>query len=355
MRSTKIIPTTQALLSAVLFGASAPLAKLLLGEIQPIPLAAFLYLGSGIGLFLFWLVRRHSSHFNNEAMLSKLDLPWLIASTATGGILAPIVLMFSLKNVPGSTASLLLNFEGVATTFIAWMVFREAVSRKVWLSVASILAACILLTWDPNGQWGFSLGALGVVLACFLWGADNNFTRNISSKDPVLIVTIKGAVAGLFSLSCAVILGNALPSVFTAFGAMLIGFICYGISIVLFIYAMRNMGASRTSAFFGTAPFIGSFISIFIFNEAPGLLFYVSASLMVAGVYLLTSESHEHSHTHDCLTHEHRHNHHDEHHIHEHSPQKELEHSHFHMHAKTKHSHPHMPDLHHWHTHDEKC
>lgn len=203
----------QAITAALLFGTSAPIAKLLLGDIQPVPLAAFLYLGSGIGLLVFWLLQRFKKNYIKvEASIKKEDIKWLLGAVLTGGVIAPIVLMFSLKNTPASTASLLLNFEGVSTTLIAVLAFKEAIGKRIWLATVSITIASILLSWNFNGEWGFSIGALGVLMACIMWGLDNNFTRNISTKDPLITVIIKGVGAGSVSLVIAMILHNTLPS-----------------------------------------------------------------------------------------------------------------------------------------------
>ncbi|MHB8077269.1 DMT family transporter [Desulfosporosinus fructosivorans] len=229
-----LIPILQAMLAAALFGASVPISKLLIGEIDPIPMASFLYLGSGIGLFFFRFFQG-KKHYCNEAKVTKCDVPWIIGAISAGGILAPIVLMFSLKNAPASTASLLLNFEGVATTVIAVVAFKEAVGERIWGAVILITMASILLSWDSSGQWGLSIGAVGVISACVLWGIDNNFIRNISAKDPLSIVMIKGLSAGTFSLILSLVLGYSFPSIGFVLRAMILGCFSYGLSIVLFI------------------------------------------------------------------------------------------------------------------------
>jgi drug/metabolite transporter (DMT)-like permease len=350
----------QAISAALLFGASAPLAKLLLGEIDPIPMASFLYLGSGIGLLLYlFIMRLQKSHTDVEAKIDRNEIKWLIGAVLSGGVLAPIVLMFSLRNTPASTASLLLNFESVATTFIAFIAFKESIGKKIWMAVALITSASILLSWDFKGEWGLSLGASGVLLACTLWGIDNNLTRNISAKDPFITVTIKGIGAGLFSMFLAILTRSHFPSFTVMLGAMLLGFLSYGLSIVLFILAMRNLGASRTSAFFGTAPFVGTLLSFLLFREVPNVLFYLALPIMIVGTILILKENHEHNHLHQHFAHEHRHIH-DEHHRHSHEGLEDLdvedleevlEHSHFHVHEEFEHSHSHTPDIHHRHVH----
>jgi drug/metabolite transporter (DMT)-like permease len=348
----------QALLAALLFGVSAPIAKVLLGEVDPITLAAFLYLGCGIGLLLLKNVQRLSGQVDEtEARVNKSDMVWLVGAILAGGVAAPIVLMFSLRETPAAAASLLLNFESVATTFIATLVFKEAVSRRAWWAILSVTAASILLSLDLNGEWGVSIGAIGVLAACVLWGIDNNFTRNISAKDPVAVVTIKGLGAGAFSLTLALVLGSPFPGLASALGAMLLGSMSYGVSIVLFVRAMRGLGAARTSALFGTAPLAGVAVSFLLFQDAPTRMFIVALSLMTVGTILLLSEHHSHLHTHEPIAHEHHHRHDDAHHTHEHlegiSPGQS--HSHWHEHPWSQHEHPHLPDNHHRHSHSKEA
>lgn len=352
MNRSHIPSVIQALIAALLFGASAPLAKLLLGEVEPIPLAAFLYLGSGIGLLGIKLFQRiNQQGINDEAQVEKSDFRWLLGAIVAGGVAAPITLLFSLKNTPAATASLLLNFEGVATTLIAFFAFKESISRRAWWAIALITVASVFLSINFNAEWGFSLGALGIIAACILWGVDNNFTRNISAKDPLVIVTIKGLGAGSFSLIMALFFGNNLPSWEVILGALVLGSLSYGASIVLFIHAMRGLGAARTSALFSTAPIAGIILSILIFQEFPSWLFIVALPLMVVGAFLLVNDEHEHHHIHEMVIHEHSHSHDDGHHEHEHDGEFAKKHSHVHTHDELTHSHHHMPDLHHRHAH----
>ena len=334
----------QALLAALFFGASAPISKFLLGGVPPVLMAAFLYLGSGTGIFLVKLSQRWTAS-EKEAGIRRSDVKWLAGAIISGGILAPIVLMISLQNTPASTASLLLNFEGVGTTLIALFFFRESVSRRALAAIFVITLAGTFLSTNFAGGFSFSLGALGVILACVLWGVDNNFTRNISAKDPLTIVAWKGLVAGTFSLFLGLFLGQQLPSRTTILGILLLGFICYGLSTMLFIYSMRGLGAARTSALYGTAPLAGVLLSFIIFRDPISLLFIFAAALMAAGALLLANEEHAHFHIHMPVVHEHRHRH-DEFHMHDASDRT---HSHEHMHPHTEHEHEHMPDIHHRH------
>jgi drug/metabolite transporter (DMT)-like permease len=334
----------QALLAALFFGASAPLSKLLLGEVPPVLMAAFLYLGSGTGISLVKLSQKMTSH-SKEAGIRRPDVGWLAGAIIAGGILAPIVLMVSLQVTPASTASLLLNFEGVATTLIALIFFRESISRRAFAAIFAITLASIFLSTNFKSGMGFSLGALGILLACTLWGLDNNFTRNISAKDPLTIVAWKGLVAGTFSLLLGLFLGQQLPSFRAILGILLLGFISYGLSTMLFIYSMRGLGASRTSALYGTAPLAGVILSILIFHDPITWSFILAALLMVAGALMLSSEEHAHFHIHMPVVHEHRHTH-DE--FHDHDAAR-VTHSHEHEHPRTEHEHGHMPDIHHRH------
>jgi len=353
----KLYPIGQALLAALLFGASAPIAKMLLRDISPLFMASFLYLGSGVGLLLWQMIGRFASHQpKSEASLTKKDHPWLFGAILFGGILAPILQMFSLRITPASTASLLLNFEGVATTLIAILIFKEAIGKKVWWAIILITLASILLSWDFRNAWGLSLGAIGIILACISWGVDNNMTRNISSKNPFSIVCYKGLGAGSFSLMAAILMRNQLPGFTLILIAMLVGFFCYGFSIVLFVLAMRNMGSIRTSAWFGSAPFIGVILSFVILREIPNPLIYLSLPIMILGAVFLINEDHDHIHDHERMEHSHKHSHKDGHHDHTHEDleeQKNYQHSHQHKHEILQHNHPHLPDIHHRHSHQE--
>lgn len=347
------LPIIQALLAAALFGASAPFAKLLLGEVEPVLLAGLLYLGSGLSAALLgWGQRVRAKGVTVEAGLARQEWPWLAGAVLAGGILAPIVLLFSLRETAAATASLLLNFEGLATTLIAVWFFREAISRKIAGAIGLIAAASIILSWNSQGEWGLSLGALGILLACVLWGLDNNFTRRISAKNPLTIVAVKGLVAGSFSLLLGLLLGNPLPGWLTVLGAMVLGSLSYGLSIMLFILAMREMGAARTSALFSTAPFIGAILSFLILREPLDMRFGLGFLVMVIGAYLLVGEDHGHAHHHAYLVHEHRHRHDDDHHSHGHPEgASQQAHAHPHEHSSGEHEHPHTPDLHHHHDH----
>ncbi len=360
MSQKHLTPILQALLAAVLFGASAPVSKLLLGEIDPIVLAACLYLGSGIGLLLLkGLQRATGNTIETEAPMDRHDFGWLAGAILTGGVAAPIVLLVGLRHTPAATASLLLNFESVATTFVAALVFKEAIDRRAWYAILCITIASILLSLNLSGEWGLSVGALGVLAACALWGMDNNLTRHISAKDPLMIVTVKGIGAGTFSLALALVLGRAFPVPTTALKAMAVGSLSYGLSIVLFVRAMREMGAARTSALFGTAPLAGVGLAVLLLRETPGSMFLIALPIMIAGAVLLIGEQHDHIHVHEAIAHDHCHQHDEEHHVHEHiGGELDCEsrvHSHLHHHHPCEHEHAHTPDIHHRHSHPAKA
>lgn len=347
-------PLSQALLAALLFGASAPLSKILLGNIEPIPLAGFLYLGAGVGLVAFRLVQVFSKQeTGTEAAIKKDDLKWLAGSIIAGGVAAPIVLLFSLRATSGATASLLLNFEGVATGLLAALVFKEAISRRAWWAMFLITTASILLSTKPGDHLSLSAGALGVLTACVLWGIDNNLTFKISAKDPFMIVTIKGLTAGCFSLILAMSLSTRVPDAGTVLKAMVLGGLSYGLSIVLFVQAMRGLGAARTSTLFGTAPLAGMILSFAFLGDKFNATLGAALALMVVGAFLMANEKHSHSHIHDAVLHEHSHVHHDGHHEHEHARGGAMTgaHSHAHDHRPIEHDHHHMPEIHHRHVH----
>ncbi|HTY91820.1 MAG TPA: DMT family transporter [Methanocella sp.] len=311
-------PVLLAVLGAVLFGASAPLSKVLLGEVDPVLLAGLLYLGCGIGLLIFKLLLRASGAAGGVP-LDRKDVPWLAGAVLAGGVAAPIALMLGLRSTPAATASLLLNFECVATTILAAFLFQEYIGKRIWLAVGLITLASAVLSFSGS-QFGLSPGALAIILACVLWGVDNNLTRNISSKDPLSIGIVKGLVAGTFSLLLALALGARLPGLQAFAAAMLLGSLSYGLSIALFIMAMRSIGAARTSAWMGTAPFAGVVISFIIFRATPSTTFLIALPLMALGALLLFGEEHAHTHihVHGTITHEHMHAHDDHDHGHEH-------------------------------------
>jgi drug/metabolite transporter (DMT)-like permease len=342
----------QALAAAALFGLSTPLAKALVGSIGPVMLAGLLYAGSGIGLSSWLLLRRIRGRPANEAPLSKRDAPWLAGAVLFGGVLGPILLMLGLAKTPASSASLLLNLEGVLTAVFAWVVFRENVDRRVLLGMLAIVAGGVLMSWSPTRGAGLPWSSLAIVGACLCWALDNNLTRPVAGGDPVQIAAIKGGTAGVITLTIALVMGNRLPNAWTVLAAGLLGFVGYGLSLVLFVHALRYLGTARTGAYFSTAPFVGAAVSLLLFSEQPGPRFWLAGALMALGVWLHVRERHEHTHGHEALTHDHRHRH-DEHHQHTHDVPwtSDDAHAHPHRHEPLVHSHPHYPDAHHRHRH----
>ena len=339
-----------ALLSAALFGASTPLAKLLLGTVAPQMLAALLYLGAGLGLAALLILRRAAGAAAAEAPLRRGDLPWLGLVIATGGIAGPVLLMQGLARTDAASASLLLNLEGLATLAIAWLVFRENVDRRLLAGALAIVLGAALLSW--RGQAAPDGGAVLIAAACLCWGIDNNLTRKLSAADPVQIALLKGLVAGAVNLGLALQAGQALPPVPTVLASGAIGFLGYGISIVLFVFALRHLGAARTGAYFALAPFLGAVLAVGLLAEPVTWVLLAAGALMAAGLWLHLAERHEHEHAHPELAHEHRHRH-DAHHQHAHLPDDPPgePHSHPHRHAPLVHRHAHYPDLHHRHGH----
>ncbi|MFH1227356.1 MAG: EamA family transporter [Planctomycetota bacterium] len=353
MNKSFVYPIFYGLAAAVLFGASAPFSKLMVSRIEPITLSALLYLGSAVGLIIFRIFQPSKSG-QTEARLNRADLPYLAGSILAGGVGAPILLMYGLKYTPASTASLMLNFEVVATTLIAALVFREHIGRHALSAIGLITVASMMLSFNPEGEWSISIGTLGVLGAAVCWGIDNNLTRKISAKNPITIGTIKGLAAGAISLIISLALGYALPGGIALMEAVVIGSLGYGLSIVFFILALRGLGAARTGAFFGIAPFAGVVIAFFLFRESPGIFFLIALPVMIAGVALLLFERHAHRHSHPAMEHDHRHCHDDEHHLHKHSGETRAEgknHAHTHRHDQTSHEGNHAPDMHHRHEH----
>ncbi|MYM83667.1 EamA family transporter [Duganella sp. FT50W] len=342
-----------ALLAAASFGASTPVAKMLLGSMPPFTLAALLYLGSGGGLALCLLARRLSRRARvAQAGLTRRDLPWLAGAVLFGGVAGPVFLMYGLARTTGSTASLLLNLEAVLTAALAWCVFGESADRRLVLGMTLIVAGGAVLGWHAGAAQGDTLGAMFIALACLSWAIDNNLTRNVSGSDAMQIATIKGLAAGTVSALLALALGQQLPAFAVALGAGVLGFVGYGLSLVCFVLALRHLGTARTGAYFSTAPFVGAALSLLVLQEAPDALFWVACALMAAGVWLHLSERHAHEHTHEVLTHSHQHRH-DEHHQHQHDFEWDGKepHVHPHHHQAMTHAHAHWPDLHHRHRH----
>lgn len=336
-----------ALGAALLFGAGTPLAKLLLEAANPWLLAGLLYAGSGAGLFIYRRLARAPA-----VQLASGDMRWLAAAIVSGGVVGPALLMAGLAGMPASGASLLLNAEGVFTALLAWFVFKENFDRRIAAGMALIVAGAVVLSWPSEADLGTLIPSLAVLGACLAWGLDNNFTRKVALNDATYIAMAKGLVAGTTNCALAFAAGASLPAWPAIAGAAVLGFASYGVSLVLFVVALRELGTARTGAYFSTAPFAGAVLALFLLGEPFTLQLGAAAALMAAGVWLHLTERHEHAHWHEHLDHEHEHEH-DEHHRHAHDSPMEpgARHSHRHAHEPMEHSHPHYPDAHHRHGH----
>lgn len=344
------VGVTTALGAALLFGAGTPLAKLLLGNVGPWMLAALFYLGSGLGLAIYRMARRSA-----PVKLPPGEAKWLGGATLAGGVVGPVLLMVGLTGMPASGASLLLNAEGVFTALLAWIAFRENFDRRIAFGMASIAAGAVILSWPNEVSFSGLWPALAILGACFAWGIDNNLTRKVSLNDATWIASVKGLVAGCVNLALAVAMGDRLPSMPVLGGAMLVGFLAYGVSLALFVVGLRHLGTARTGAYFSVAPFFGAALALA--SGEPVTARLIAAGLLMGfGVWLHLTEKHEHPHVHEPMDHEHDHAH-DEHHQHEHPDQPGLalapgqKHAHRHHHDPMEHVHAHFPDAHHRHVH----
>jgi drug/metabolite transporter (DMT)-like permease len=283
--------------------------------------------------------------------IARADWPWLAGAIAAGGVAGPALLMYGLRRTDASTASLLLNLEAVLTAALAWLAFRENVDKRILVGMTAIVAGGVLLSWEHAPRVAGVGGPLLIAGACLAWALDNNLTRRVSGGDAVAIAALKGLLAGAVNLGLALAIGAALPPPGAMLAAALVGWLGYGISLVLFIMALRELGTARTGAYFSVAPFYGAALALFLLGEQAGPAFWGAAALMAIGVWLHVTERHEHDHVHDPLTHSHEHVH-DEHHQHAHdAPWDGAPHSHVHEHGPMRHRHPHYPDLHHRHRH----
>jgi len=336
--------------AAILFGTSTPLAKILLKDISPVTLAGLMYLGSFGGLSLvrlFTLTKKNVQH----AKFKTKDYVSLVIVILSGGIFAPIALMFGLLKTSGLLASLLLNLEGVMTAVLASLFFFETIGVRVWIAIMCMTGASVFLSWDLT-KGGFSLaGPVLIFLASLGWGIDNNFTRKLSDKNPVFIAQMKGLFAGTTSLGIAILLKMAIPWEAPLVFALLLGSLGYGASLVLYIKALQGLGSARVGAFFSLAPFAGVIFSILVLREWIGWIFFPAIFFMLAGVHLLLTEKHSHKHRHEPLIHVHRHRHDDLHHLHKYPGEVIIAHTHGHQHEAIEHVHLHWPDIHHRHLH----
>lgn len=340
-----------ALASAVLFGVTTPLAKQLLSGTHPLLIAGLLYLGSGAGVSVMrWMQDRGWS----ATGLAGRDWVWLALSTLVGGVIAPALLMTGLAHADAASVSLLLNLEVVFTAILAWVVFKEPAGSRVVFGLCAIFGGGLILVWPASFAPAGSLHAfLGIVAACFCWALDNNLTRKISAGDARWLAAIKGLAAGTTNTVLAVALGASLPEIPQLAITLAIGFMGYGLSLVLFIVALRQLGTARTGAYFATAPFIGAAVALVLYGQPAESAFWVGAVCMALGVWLHVTEEHVHEHVHEPMSHSHAHTH-DEHHQHEHlfDWDGREPHTHAHAHGFLRHRHAHFPDIHHRHGHE---
>lgn len=278
-----------AILAAALYALNAPFSKLLLRFLPSTLMAGFLYIGAGFGMLLIFLVRRITRQPGIESGLTRKELPYTAAMVLLD-IAAPICLLFGLTQTTAANASLLNNFEIVATAVIALALFREAVSPRLWLGILFVTASCSLLTVENISSLQFNTGSLFVLLACVCWGVENNCTRKLSSKDPLQIVMVKGIFSGSGSVAIGLICGEQISRPLIIPAVLLLGFIAYGLSIYFYVYAQRILGAARTSAYYAVAPFIGVLLSLLVFREIPGVHFFAALVLMIIGSWLSSQD-----------------------------------------------------------------
>lgn len=341
-----------ALLAALFYGLSSPVSKMLLTEIPPALMAALLYLGAGFSMFAANAYNSWTKREQLEASLTPKELPFIVAMILLD-IVAPISLMLGLTLTTASNVALLNNFEIVATAVIALFVFKEAVGKRMWLAILSITLSSVLLTLTDAGSFSFSLGSFFVLLACIAWGFENNCTRMLSIKNPMQIVMIKGFGSGFGALIITGFNREGSGNMVFILLSLLLGALAYGVSILLYIKAQRELGAARTSAFYATAPFIGVISSWIVLKEPITTHFLSALAVMLLGTYFAITEDHSHAHIHNKVSHVHAHRHDDGHHEnHHHSEGVEgIEHIHEHVHEPTEHTHHHSNDIHHSHRH----
>ena len=340
----KNLATVYAIVAAALYAINVPFSKILLGYVEPTMMAAFLYLGAGLGMFAYSIVSKATGKAKTTEPLTKRELPYTIAMVVLD-IIAPILLMFGITSSNSANVSLINNFEIVATSLIALLIFKEVISKRLWIAIALVTVASVILSFEGAGSFAFNIGSLFVFGACLCWGFENNCTRMISNKSSIEIVVIKGIFSGLGSLIVALTTGERIPSVLWVLCALLLGFVAYGLSIYFYIMAQKDLGAAKTSAYYSIAPFLGVAFAMLFLGERPTIQFYVAFVVMIISTYFMIKDTielqhtHEHSHTH---THEHRHGNiiHTHEHTHTHT------HSHVHGEDSDSHEHNHREMLH---------
>lgn len=278
-----------AILAAALYAINSPLSKILLEYMPPTLMAGFLYVGAGLGMGIIALARRAGKVEKSESALTRSELPYTVAMVVLD-IAAPICLLIGLSSTTAANASLLNNFEIVATAIIALMVFKERISKRLWMGILFVTLSCAVLSFEDIASLRFSVGSLFIILACICWGFENNCTRKISSKDPLQIVLIKGIFSGLGSIVIGLCIGERIAALWSIFAVLAVGFVAYGLSIFFYVYAQRSLGAARTSAYYAIAPFIGTLLSLVIFRQLPPYTYFIALALMVLGTVLCASD-----------------------------------------------------------------
>lgn len=289
MRKTNSIGIILAVLAAALYAINSPFSKLLLDYMPSTLMAGFLYLGAGLGMGVVALFRRINKRQRTEEKITRADLPYTLAMIVLD-ILAPIFLLLGLSFTTAANASLLNNFEIVATALIALMVFKEKISLRLWLGIGFVVTSCVLLSFEDMSSLRFSLGSLFILIACLCWGVENNCTRRLSSKDPLEIVLLKGVFSGFGSVVIGFAIGERITHLWSILAVLAVGCVAYGFSIFVYVYAQRLLGAARTSAYYAIAPFIGVLLSLVVFKEMPSYTFFVALSLMAVGAWLCSSD-----------------------------------------------------------------
>lgn len=334
---TKNISTIYAILAAALYAINVPLSKLLLNNVEPTMMAAFLYLGAGVGLYIYGILEKLSGREIKREALTRKELPYTIAMVILD-IIAPILLMIGITMTNSANVSLLNNFEIVATSLIALFIFKEAISKKLWIAIGLVTIASIVLSFEGTNAFVFNQGSLFVLGACLCWGLENNCTKMISNKSSIEIVVIKGTFSGLGSLVVALILGEHIPEMKYLLFVLLLGFVAYGLSIHFYIMAQKHLGAAKTSAYYSIAPFLGVAFSLLLLGERPDIKFYIALVIMIVSTYYMIKDTIELQHTHEHQhVHTHLHRHGDMVHTHEHVHV----HSHLHIHGEDDSNHKH--------------
>lgn len=345
----KNIATTFAILAAALYAINIPISKLLLKQVDATMMAAFLYLGAGIGLMLYGMAEKMLGKAKKQERLTPKELPYTIAMVVLD-IIAPILLMLGIARTNSANVSLLNNFEIVATSIIALVIFKEVVSKRLWIAILLVTVASAILSFEGNGAFVFNEGSLFVIGASICWGFENNCTKMISNKSSIEIVTIKGCFSGLGSLVIALLLGEKIPEWKWMAAVLLLGFVAYGLSIHFYIMAQKDLGAAKTSAYYSIAPFLGVAFSMLLLGERPGIQFYMALTIMIVSTIFMIKDSIELQHTHEHThTHSHEHRHGDVVHTHEHTHT----HTHLHTHEGDSENHTHMHDDLQGHVHEE--